>query len=236
MPTSAPNRSELLRRINEAFVRCGLPPWTETNLGSVREGQCEILDLSETRLLANKRLELVFSVQIPGGDQERITVRFGGTILYVLPMLLVAHGEPDRHGLHVALNKRWRIERGGWSYELPRRMHYFSDRTKAADPLNSPAHEVLAKTFGDVCLDALGPAKVVSLGQLLVKGEGLPAEAYLLSATVKKPFPRKKGDGAMVLLKLAEVLALIDQGEAIVDLPSVAVILRAARRSDLSQR
>ena len=227
-------RAERLRKINSILSEYGVPAWNEANLGDISQCVPEIEDITDVREIGPKRIEIEFSLSIPGGEQQRVRLRFGGRIISVIPLLTFVHGDDDLRGLQCGLVKRWRIEKGDMSLEVPHGLSLdASDPIADASPLDSPSHRILASTFGDVFTDAMTAAKVVKIGEYLVKGESHPAECFVYAAMVQKPFPRKKGDGQIFLMQWDKLVNVVRQGTYVTDVNAVALLLQAAQKYDI---
>ncbi len=222
-------RADRLKKINDLLSEFGLPPWEDRNLGDAEEGQCEILDLMDIAELGPRRIELTLKMRETNGAEHDVKLRFGGRVVYVAPLLNLLDGEDAASGPMLCFVKRWRIEHGDWSLELPHGLVPEDRLGSPLDPLASPAHAVLAANFGDACLDGLTAAKIVPLGNFKVRGEARPAEAYLLASTVLKPFHRKRGDGAIVKLAWDRVSPIVENGTHLTEPVTVAALFRALR-------
>ncbi len=222
------SQHDLLSKINSALSAFGLPPWEAGQLGSIDDGQCQVLDMLDFIELGPERLEMTLLISVPGVGVRTTRVRFGGSLISVIPYLVVSGLGTQANGGSVALCKRWRVESGEWSYELPKSVEFIRPDEDLCSPFDSPAHRVVAKIYGQQCTDALTAAKVIPVGRFSVKGESAPGQAFILAAEVARPFPRRKGDGEIVLLKWPNALSLIERGRGITDLLSMSVLLRAA--------
>ncbi len=221
-----PNRDVLLTDINGIFRSHGLPVWETKHLGSAEKGECQIVGLRNVRDLPDGRIEIEFEVIVPVTGPTAITARFGGPMVFVLPYLGTTAGQ--NAGLKIALMKHWRVEIGEWSYELP---HGFDPRPGDGtefDPIDSPAHRVLERTFGDVCSESLGASRVMPLTDLRLRHEAAPAKAYLLVASVLRPFPRRIGEGEIVLLDWPQVMCLLRRNNFVTDPTARAILYEAA--------
>lgn len=230
------SRDETLKKINDILEAYGLPLWTKERLGDIEAGKCQIIDMKDVTEITDDRIEITVRMLTPYGVETDIRLRFGGTVHYVLPYLTVTGTNLEvQH--YVALVKRWRVEHGEWSFQLPHGLAYTERHSPAIDALESPSHQVLKNAFGQECMDSLSAAKIMPMGGLTLKWETRRCAAYMLVATVNKQFERKKGDGEIVLLKWRDVLSHIDQGKYITDLGTVAVLLKADRNyPNLSER
>ena len=220
--------ADLLDKINSIFEAFALPRWEALQLGDTDNGECRIIDMIDFTELGPRRIEMKLLVDVPGVGETTVRVRFGGRLVMVIPYLVVDQAGAHGSGASVALCKRWRVENGEWSYELPKGIEHVDPAEDAADPFDSPSHRVLGRIFGQLCIDSLTAAKVIPVGPFTVKGESEPGQAYILVAEVRQSFPRRKGDGEIVLLKWPQVINLIKKGRGITDLSTVAVLLRAA--------
>lgn len=229
MVASELTRQDRLRKFNDILTEFGIPPWEERRLGDVAQGECEILDLVDMHELAPRRLALTVRMMDPAGTERTVTLRVGGTVTFVVPLLTLLEGEFAAKGPALCLAKRWRIEHGDWSLELPHALIPEGESDNALDPLASPAHRVLASVFGDVSVESLSAAKIVPLGAFKVKGEARHAEAYLFASTVLKNFPRRHGDGAIVKVGWNAVESLLDGGKTITEPSTAATLYRALR-------
>jgi len=230
MATPEQSKEARLKKINAVFAAYGLPNWEPKNLGDAAAGECEVLDLIDHAEIGPGRIEVSFRAVAPGVGETDINVRFGGRLVSVVPYLVMNRTDGQQtNGPLVGLCKRWRVETGDWSYELPKGIE-FTEQANLVDPFDSPAHRVLSRIFGEICTDSLSAAKVVPIGGFDVKGESAQGLAFILAAEVRRPFPRRKGDGEIVLLRWPQILSLIDQGTAITDLATIGVLLRAARK------
>lgn len=224
------NRQERLAKINGILAEYRLPPWKDADLGDLAQGQCEVLDLADLQELGGRRIALTLRVLDPLGGERRVTVRFGGALVYVVPLLNLIDGEDAGKGPMCCFVKRWRIEHGEFSYELPHALVPEEELDgDPLDPMGSRSHRVLADVFGRECVEGLTAAKVVPVMTLRTKGESRPAEAYLLAATVLKPFQRRKGDGAVVKLAWDAVAPLVEGGKHVTEPASLAVLHRTLR-------
>src|SRR5512142_1365836 len=222
-------RADRLKKINDILSEYRLPPWEDRNLGDPAEGQCEILDLVDVAEIGPRRIELTLRMREMNGVAHDVALRFGGQVVYVAPLLNLLDGEDAGHGPMLCFVKRWRIEHGDWSLELPHGLVAEDDLGDPADPLASPAHRVLAANFGDVCPESLTAAKIVPLGNFKVRGEARPAEAYIFASTVLTPFLRKRGDGAIVKLAWSRVAPIVESGKHLTEPVTVAALFRALR-------
>ncbi|MEY4745089.1 MAG: hypothetical protein RL272_1034 [Candidatus Parcubacteria bacterium] len=220
-------RADRLKKINDILAEYRLPPWEDRHLGDAAEGQCEIIDLVDMAELGPRRVALTLRMRESGGAEHDVSLRFGGAVVYVVPLLNLLEGEDASSGPMLCLAKRWRIEHGEWSMELPHALVAEDDLGGATDALDSPAHRVLAATFGGVCIESLTAAKILPLGSFKVKGEARPAEAYLFAATVLKPFMRKRGDGAIVKLAWTNAAPIIEGGAYLTEPVTAAALWRA---------
>jgi len=219
---------DLLKKINSVLSAYNLPPWQAQQLGNIANGECQILDMIDFVELGPSRVELGFRVAVPGVGEQLVRVRFGGTLIGVIPYLVISRLGGQETGGSVALCKRWRVESGEWSYELPKSVEFIDPSEDMASPFDSPAHRVITKIYGQVCADALTAAKVIPVGAFTVKGESAPGQAFILVAEVSRPFPRRKGDGEIVLVKWPGIRQLIENGRGITDVTTVGILLRAA--------
>lgn len=229
MATSELSRPDRLRKFNDILAEYGLPAWEERRLGDVAQGECEILDLVDMHELSPRRLALTVRMIDPAGAERAVTLRVGGTVTFVVPLLTLLEGEFAGKGPALCLAKRWRIEHGDWSMELPHALIPEGEGSDPQDPLASPAHRVLSSVFGEVSVESLAAAKIVPLGPFKVKGEANHAEAYLFVATVMKNFPRRHGDGAIVKVGWDAVESLLDGGRTITEPSTAATLYRALR-------
>lgn len=229
MASSPLSRQDRLRKINDLLVEFGLPAWEEKRLGDVSQGECEITDLVDMHELAPRRLALTVRMIDPAGAKRDVVLRVGGTITFVVPLLTLLEGEFASKGPALCMAKRWRIEHGEWSFELPHALVPEGEGGNPHDPLASPAHRALASVFGDVCVESLAAAMIVPLGSFKVKGEANHAEAYLFAATVLRNFPRKQGDGAIVKVGWDSVESLLDGGK-FTEPATAATLYRALRK------
>ncbi|MFC1703011.1 hypothetical protein ACFLZO_00935 [Patescibacteria group bacterium] len=226
-------RGECLAKINSVLETFNVPRWTDANLGFVNEGQCEVIDMLDMEeIVKGKRVRLTLLVRLPTGSSTSVKVNFGGQIVYVVPYLQMPaprRGEPVNE---VYLVKRWRIETGGWSYELPHGL-VFIDGKKEPDAFNTPAHEILTRSFGEEAVLKFTAAHVYPLGHLTLKGENARADTYVLAASIRFTFKKRKGDCEIVRLTLKQCISLIKKGEQITDVNTVATLLRAAEKFDI---
>lgn len=233
-PEKGLSKADRLQKINSILTEFGIPNWTEGNLGDISQCIPEIMDLTDVREIGPKRIELEFLMSIPGGDEQRVRLRFGGRIIYVIPLLSFTHGGDDLRGQQCGLVKRWRIEKGDMSLEIPHGLiQHGLDPAIDTDPFNSPSHQVLTSTFGSVFIESMGVAKVVKIGELLIKGEWRPAECFVYAAMVDKAFPRKKGDGQIFLMSWDKLVGLVRQGTYVTDVNAVALLTQAAQKCSL---
>ncbi|HTM69010.1 MAG TPA: hypothetical protein VL426_06985 [Candidatus Binatia bacterium] len=223
------SRQDRLEKINGILAEYRLPPWKDARLGDPAEGQCEVLDLADLQELGDRRIALTLRVRDPLGEERRVTVNVGGALVYVVPLLNLLDGEDAGNGPMCCFVKRWRIEHGEFSYELPHALVPEGSLGGTLDPMDSPSHRVLAAAFGPESVDALTAAKIVPVGTFRVKGEARPAEAYILAATVLKPFMRRKGDGAVVKLAWPKVAPLVESGKHVTEPVSAAALHLALR-------
>jgi hypothetical protein len=222
------SKNEALRKINDILEAYSLPQWELSRLGDIASGKCEIIDMKDVTEITDKRIEITVRMLTPAGDEVDIRIRIGGTVHYVIPYLSVTEKNLVTNH-YVGLVKRWRVEHGEWSFELPRGLVFKEQHSAETDAFDSPSHQVLKDTFGNDCLEHLSAAKIMPVGEMTMKWENRNCEAYMIIASVNQPFRRKQGDGELVLLQWHEVLALIDKGRYITDLGTIAVLLRAAR-------
>lgn len=230
MTASELSRADRLRKFNDILAEYGLPAWEDRRLGDVAQGECEILDLVDLQELGPRRLGLTVKMIDPAGTERNVALRVGGTITFVVPLLTLLEGEFASKGPALCLAKRWRIEHGDWSMELPHALIPEGEGGDRQDPLASPAHRVLATVFGDVSVESLTAARIVPLGTFKVKGEANLAEAYLFASTVLRNFPRRFGDGAIVKVGWDAIEALLDGGKAIAEPSTAATLYRALRK------
>lgn len=230
MDSSPLSRQDRLRKFNDILAEFGLPAWEERRLGDVSRGECEILDLADMQEIGPHRLALTVRMIDPAGTERTVTLRVGGTVTFVVPLLTLLEGEFATKGPALCMAKRWRIEHGDWSLELPHALIPEGESDNALDPLASPAHRVLSSVFGDVSVESLAAAKIVPIGSFKVKGEARHAEAYLFASTVLKNFPRRNGDGAIVKVAWDAVESLLEGGKAITEPSTAATLYRALRR------
>lgn len=224
-------KSAILEDINGILADEGIPPWELNNLGNLAEFVPEVAEVTDHRKIGPGRIEIEFRMRIPGGEDQKVRIRFGGRLIYVLPLLNFCHGNEDLRGLNVGLVKRWRIEKGGISLEIPHAlMPHDIDPAMDEDSFGSPAHRVLASAFGDVFIESMGAAKIVKCGQFLVKGEWRPAECHIFTTMVQQAFPRKRGDGEIFLMHWNKIPGLLKQGTYITDMNAAAVLSLAAQR------
>lgn len=223
-------RQRCLQAINDVLSEHRLPHWEDRHLGDQGEGQCEITDFVDAEALGPRRVAITVRMRNPVGANQEVTVRFGGTVVYVVPLLNLLDGEDAGMGPMLCLQKRWRVEQGEWSLELPH-AHVAEDSLgDPEDPLASRAHHAFTATFGDVAAESISAAKVIPLGTFKVKGEARPAEAYILASTVMKPFLRRKGDGALVKLRWNTISPLLDDGKHLTEPVTLATLYRAWRK------
>lgn len=223
-------RQRCLSVINDILAEYRLPPWTDGHLGDPAEGQCEIVDFVDMAPLAPRRVAITVRMRDPLGQEREVSIRFGGAVVYVVPLLNLLDGEDAGSGPMLCLSKRWRIEHGDWSLELPHALVAEDDLGDPEHPLASRAHRAFAATFGEVAVESISAAKVVPLGAFKVRGEARPAEAYILASTVMKPFVRRKGDGSLVKLAWSGAPAILDGGKHITEPVTVATLYRALRK------
>lgn len=223
-------RQRCLQAINDVLAERRLPPWEDRHLGDPGEGQCEITDFIDAQELGPRRVAITLRMKDPIGTDREVTVRFGGTVVYVVPLLNLLEGEDADSGPMLCLQKRWRVEHGEWSLELPHALVAEDDLGDPEDPLASRSHRVLAATFGDVAVESITAARILPLGTFKVKGEARPAEAYILASTVMKSFMRRRGDGSVVKVAWSGILPILDGGKHITEPVTVAALSQAARR------
>ena len=222
-------RADCLKKINGVLEVFNVSPWTDSHLGIASQGQCEIVDMVDMEeIVEGKRVRLTFHVRLPTGTYKDVSVNFGGKVMFVVPYLQLPNRDDDAIN-QVYLVKRWRVETGNWSYELPHGL-VFDDGNDFSDPINSPAHEILSCTFGIKAVNHLGSAHVSSLGDLTLKGENSSANTCVLAAHIRSPFERRLGDCEIVRLSMRQTIALIEQGTKITDVNTVATLLRAAKK------
>lgn len=222
-------RDECLAKINGILDAFNVPRWTDGNLGVAAKGQCEVVDMVDMEeLVEGKRVRLELRVRLPTGVHTNVKVNFGGKIVYVVPYLQLPSAKEGGAESDVFLIKRWRIETGNWSFELPHGLVFDEDRD-FDHPFESPAHEILTRTFGKKGVGYLSAAHVHLLGKLTLKGENARAETCVLAASIRFTFEKRLGDCEIVRQTLPHALSLIEQG-VITDVNTVATLLRAANK------
>ncbi|HSD12920.1 MAG TPA: hypothetical protein VLC10_05155, partial [Patescibacteria group bacterium] len=112
-------RADRLKKINDLLAEYRLPPWEDRNLGDPAEGQCEIIDLVDVAELGPRRVALTLRMRATDGTDHDVVLRFGGKVIYVAPLLNLLEGADAANGPMLCFMKRWRIEQGEWSLELP---------------------------------------------------------------------------------------------------------------------
>ncbi|HTK04000.1 MAG TPA: hypothetical protein VL500_00270 [Candidatus Eisenbacteria bacterium] len=223
-------RQRCLDAINDVLAENRLRPWEARHLGDPAEGQCQITDFLDAKTLGPRRVAITVRIRDTQGQECDITVRFGGAVVYVVPLLNLVEGPDAPNGPMLCFTKRWRIEHGDWSLELPHGLVQEDDLGDPVDPLFSRSHRVLAGTFGQEAVESLAAAKILPLGTFKLKGEAAPAEAYILAATVLRNFTRRKGDGGIVKFAWNDIGKLLENGNNVLTEPAtVATIFRAAK-------
>lgn len=230
-------RRRCLEAINDVLAENRLKPWEERNLGDPAEGQCLITDFIDAKTLGPRRVAITLRMRDWSGQDRDVTVRFGGAVIYVVPLLNLVEGPDAANGPMLCFTKRWRIEHGDWSLELPHALVPEDGLGDPLDPLFSRSHRVLLETFGPECVAALTAAKILPVGTFKLKGEAAPAEAYILASTVLQNFVRRKGDGAIVKFAWNDVAKLLENGNNVVTEPATAATLfRAAKKFPPSKK
>lgn len=224
------SREKRLTKINSILETYNVTPWVDSNLGIAEKGQCEIMDVVDVQdITEERRVRLTLRVRLPTGIYADIKVNFGGKLMYVVPYIQLPDPRHDDPINEVYMVKRWRIETGNWSYELPHGL-VFDDGKDFSDPFDSPAHEILSRTFGAKAVNSLSAAQVMPLGELTLKGENSRAETCVLAASILFPFERRIGDCEIVRMELQQTISLIEEGEKITDVNTIATLLRASKK------
>ena len=226
-------RVRLLTAVNEILKMHGLPRITAERLGEASKDEAEIVGLSDFRAGSDGSLEIMFRVSVPNLGEREIAVRFGGSGCVIIPLLSVSqNGEPCQ--AKVALVKKWRVENGDWSYELPRGRVTPDEHANLEDPDKSPVYRIISDTFGEECRQALDRAAVVNVGKLDQRGEAASLDIVFMSASITQDFLRRPGDGRIVLVPLDQLLKLLDDDlgktTRVTEVVTTAALLKAARK------
>src|SRR5688572_28648952 len=91
-------RQRCLEAINDILAENRLRPWEDRHLGDPAEGQCQITDFIDAKTLGPRRVAITFRMRDPLGQENDVTIRFGGVVVYVVPLLSLVEGPDARSG------------------------------------------------------------------------------------------------------------------------------------------
>ena len=227
-------RSRLLGAINEVMNLHQLPKLPVERLGDLRKDQAEILGINDFRGAEDGSLVVDYRTMVPNIGERGISVRYGGSGCVVIPLLSVSqNGEPSSP--KIALVKKWRVENGDWSYELPRGRVTPDEHKQLEDPDASPVYRIMGETFGAECQESLGRAVLVAVGKIDQRGEASAIDVVLMRAEITRDFLRRPGDGRITLVPLEQLLKLMDddlgkEPTRVTEAVTAAALLKCARK------
>jgi len=230
---STEEKRRLISAVNEIMRMHGLQKLPVERLGEAARDEVEIQEVNDFRTFEDNSVTIEFRTAVPNVGERNIAVRYGGSGCVVIPIFSVnlngQDGEPK-----VALVKKWRVENGDWSYELPRGRVAAEEQQDIEDREKSPIRRIISATFGEECLRALDQASIVKIGKLDQRGEAASLDIVLFRAAVVQDFVRRPGDGRIVLMPPDQLMKLIDDDmdktTRVTEVVTTAALYKTARK------